>query len=210
MIYRLILMDSKNEKSINKKKNIYTLGLYGMNLRKLKSLANKYDINEIIDIRLNSDKNINPHLTYDMLKEFCISKKIIYKPDKDLAKRFPAKNNSENKGWSNRMFRGYADYMQTKQFTDSINSILYDTKKYNVLLVDSPKLQWESRISLVADALSIRSKNVYNIIDGIVSKHKLTSFAKVSGLKITYPKYKSTSIKRFKSKPKKSKPKSGR
>jgi uncharacterized protein (DUF488 family) len=99
-----------------------------------------------------------------------------------------SKVDSPNKGWRNASFRGYADYMQTPDFEESLNTLIEAAKKEQIAVMCAESLPWRCHRSLIADALLVRGFKVEHIMNNEKSlKHTLTPWIKVEGTKITYP-----------------------
>jgi uncharacterized protein (DUF488 family) len=95
---------------------------------------------------------------------------------------------SENTGWSNPSFRGYADYMQTTEFGDSLAGIIESAKHKRIVLMCAEAVPSRCHRSLIADALTVRGIPVEELTSATdVQPHVLTSFARVRGIRITYP-----------------------
>ena len=91
-------------------------------------------------------------------------------------------------GWRNASFRGYADYMQTPEFEKGIERLLNLAKHKTCAIMCAEAVPWRCHRSLIADALTVRKIPVLHIASKTSApQHKLTPFAKVRGLKITYP-----------------------
>ncbi len=98
------------------------------------------------------------------------------------------KKDSLNLGWRNASFRGFADYMQTTQFQESLEELIDLAKKSRVVVMCAELLPWRCHRSLIADALFIRGFEVRHIVDEEkVIVHTLTPWAKVEGTELTYP-----------------------
>jgi len=100
------------------------------------------------------------------------------------------KPDSINVGWRNVSFRGYADYMQTEAFwsgIDRLSSLTSDTNG-EVAIMCAEAVPWRCHRSLISDALTVRGWEVAHITGRAQpSPHSLTSFARVSNSRITYP-----------------------
>ncbi len=85
-------------------------------------------------------------------------------------------------------FRGYADYMQTKEFTDNLLKIIALARENCLALMCAEALPWRCHRSLISDALVVRHVKVLHIIskDSTIT-HELTEFANAEGNQITYP-----------------------
>jgi uncharacterized protein (DUF488 family) len=96
--------------------------------------------------------------------------------------------NSLNGGWNNASFRGFADYMQTAEFDQSLQHLMNITKREQVILMCAEKLPWRCHRSLVSDALLVRGFKIEHIIDANTRYvHHITPFASISETTITYP-----------------------
>lgn len=99
-----------------------------------------------------------------------------------------AKRDSVNQGWRNASFRGYADYMLTPEFEQSLTELIRLTKRERVALMCAEAVPWRCHRSLIADALLVRGIRVEDIMSpGRRRVHTLTPFAKVRSVTITYP-----------------------
>lgn len=99
-----------------------------------------------------------------------------------------ARHDSVNVGWRNASFRGYADYMQTPEFQESLNELVRLVKHDRLALMCAEAVPWRCHRSLIGDALLIRGIRTEDIMSPARRyAHILTSFAKVRGTTITYP-----------------------
>ena len=99
-----------------------------------------------------------------------------------------AKRDSLNLGWRNASFRGYADYMQTPEFEQSLEELIRLAKKERIAIMCAEAAPWRCHRSLIADALLVRGIRAEDITSPTRRRvHTLTPFAKVRGTVITYP-----------------------
>ncbi len=95
---------------------------------------------------------------------------------------------SVNMGWHNASFRGFADYMQTPEFEQALAELMELARRERLALMCAEAVPWRCHRSLIADALLVRGLRVEHITSLAASRpHKLTPFAKVSGLRLIYP-----------------------
>ena len=79
--------------------------------------------------------------------------------------------------------------MQTTQFQENPARLIDIIKDKPTAIMCAEALPWRCHRSLIGDALLIRNIEAIDIINEKTSKpHLLTSFAKVEGNKIVYPK----------------------
>jgi uncharacterized protein (DUF488 family) len=99
-----------------------------------------------------------------------------------------AKRDSLNLGWRNASFRGYADYMQTPEFAQSLEELIRLANQAPIVLMCAEAVPWRCHRSLIADALLVRGIRTEDIMSATRRQvHALTPFAKVRGAAITYP-----------------------
>ena len=99
-----------------------------------------------------------------------------------------AKRDSLNLGWRNASFRGYADYMQTPGFKQSLEEVIQLANQERIVLMCAEAVPWRCHRSLIADALLVRGIRTEDILSATRRQvHTLTPFAKVRGTAITYP-----------------------
>ena len=178
------------------KHSIYTFGILGSKADKLLSIIKRYNIKEVVDVRFNPETSDNSELEKDNLAGILENSKVKYTHSVDLSSKYKnAKSLMMNSGWKNHMFKTYADYMQTPDFVNGLNKLIVKLKDHNLLIICNERLPTECHRYLIADALFIRHKVVYHLLDEYTpKKHILTKFAKVSGLRIFYPVYKTNKV----------------
>ena len=168
---------------------IYAIGYSNFSISKFIELLKSHSVSMIVDVRSILKSRHQPDFNEDVLEETLKRNGIKYFHFKDLGGlRNPSKE-SVNIGWENESFRGFADYMQTRKFASTVIKLIQMSKKDKIALMCAEGNPFRCHRSLIADALTVRGRKVYNI-SGMNSsnEHKLTWFAKVKGTKITYPK----------------------
>lgn len=99
-----------------------------------------------------------------------------------------ARHDSVNVGWRNASFRGYADYMQTPAFEQSLDDLIQWASQEQIVLMCAEAVPWRCHRSLIGDALLVRDIRTEDIMSPTRRQvHRLTPFAKVRGDRITYP-----------------------
>ncbi|MFA5074774.1 MAG: DUF488 domain-containing protein [Candidatus Babeliales bacterium] len=175
-----------------KKFKIFTIGHSTYDIKTFKKILKKYNIKQIIDIRSIPYSKHNPQFNFDTFSKTLRNSKFGYRHLKILGGLRYAKKDSINDAWINKSFRGFADYMQTKEFENGLKTLIKIAKRKRVAIMCSEILPWRCHRSLIGDALLIRGfdvKDIYNI--KTCKPHEITKWAKVNGMQITYPKNKS-------------------
>ncbi|MEO7364566.1 MAG: DUF488 domain-containing protein [Candidatus Saccharimonadales bacterium] len=172
---------------------IYTIGHSTRTIEDFTDLLDSQDIKQLIDIRTIPKSRHNPQYGNENLEKSLSAVGIDYIYLKKLGGLRPKIKNSENEGWRNLSFRNYADYMQTNEFIDGIESLLKLASQATTAIMCAEAVPWRCHRSLVGDALLVRQVSVTDIISKTnIKEHALTSFAVVNGKKITYPAEKNT------------------
>jgi uncharacterized protein (DUF488 family) len=129
-----------------------------------------------------------PHFAKSALERLLPAHGIAYRHMPELGGLRKPKRDSTNTGWRNVSFRGYADYMQTDEFWQAIDELEELAAGRRVAIMCAEAVPWRCHRSLIADALTVRGDEVRHII-GMQepSLHRMTSFARVQGGKVTYP-----------------------
>ncbi|MCS0580588.1 DUF488 domain-containing protein [Massilia pinisoli] len=142
----------------------------------------------LLDIRTVPKSRHNPQFGQDQLAQSLADAGIEYRYLPGLGGLRRPRKDSPNAGWRNTSFRGYADYMQTEEFAANVDTVIALGRDRPCALMCAEAVPWRCHRSLVADALLVRGVPVDDIIDARQRRpHKLTPFARVDGLRITYP-----------------------
>ena len=146
----------------------------------------------LADVRRYPASRRHPHFNAGALAENLPAAGIRYVPSQALGGRRDALPIAEspNTGWRVEGFRGYADYMQTSEFTCALDELMSLAAAEPTAIMCAEALHWRCHRSLIADALLARGWNVLHITGpdpASVTPHALRDFAKVDGETITYP-----------------------
>ncbi|MGH9725040.1 MAG: DUF488 family protein, N3 subclade, partial [Candidatus Acidiferrales bacterium] len=140
------------------------------------------------DIRSIPRSRHNPQFNGDTLGPALRSEGLAYTHLKKLGGLRHAKADSINTAWRNKSFRGFADYMQTREFAAGLVRALKLARSKTCALMCAEAVPWRCHRSLVADALLARGYAVRDILSASRAQpHKLTPFARVRGTQVTYP-----------------------
>jgi uncharacterized protein (DUF488 family) len=169
---------------------VLTIGHSTRTLEEFIELLETYRINLVIDVRTVPHSRYNPQFNKEAMPANLRHSNIKYIHIPDIGGLRRPKPDSVNLAWKNTGFRGYADYMQTKEFTDSLLKIVALAKENRLVLMCAEALPWRCHRNLISDALLVRHIGVDHIISKTsIIKHKLNESAHVEGTKITYPLY---------------------
>jgi len=168
---------------------IYTIGHSTRSAGEFAQILHAYRIELIADIRTIPRSRHNPQYDQHTLDRLLANEGIEYVHLAALGGLRHRQKGSPNTGWRNASFRGYADYMQTQEFARAIDDLIARASRKTTALLCAEAVPWRCHRSLVGDALVVRHVDVQDILDEKHARpHQLTPWARVEGLKITYPK----------------------
>ena len=167
---------------------IFTIGHSNHPIEEFIRLLQAHGVQRVVDIRTIPRSRHNPQFNADALPESLHAVGIDYTPMKELGGLRHTTRESINTGWKNASFRGFADYMQTPEFSAAIESLIKIAAGKPTAIMCAEAVPWRCHRSLVADALLARGVDVQHILSATrAQSHAITPFARVRGLEITYP-----------------------
>jgi len=167
---------------------IFTIGHSTRGLDEFVALLQHYGIEQLVDIRTVPRSRHNPQFTKDALAPALRNRGIGYRHLKELGGLRHPRSDSPNAGWQNASFRGFADYMQTREFVQALDNLVEISHEKPTAIMCAEAVPWRCHRSLIGDALLVRGIEVRDIFSpSSIKLHSLTSFAKVDGTAITYP-----------------------
>jgi len=167
---------------------VFTVGHSTRAIEDFVALLRRYGITELIDVRTVPRSRHNPQFNRETLPHTLSAAEIAYRHMASLGGLRHAVQDSLNGGWRLASFRGFADYMQTPEFQAAIAQLIECAKTRQVAIMCAEAVPWRCHRSLIADALVIRGVRVEDILTmDRQQPHRLTPFARVDGLRITYP-----------------------
>jgi uncharacterized protein (DUF488 family) len=170
-------------------KTIYTIGHSTRASDEFLSIVRAFGIGLVADIRTIPRSRRNPQYDQESLKRFLAEHNLGYVHLAALGGLRRPRKDSPNIGWVNESFRGYADYMQTAEFEKAVEDLVARAAETQTVIMCAEAVPWRCHRSLVGDALLAREMQVEHIMSETIAKpHKLTAWARVEGLYITYPK----------------------
>ena len=168
---------------------VYTIGHSTRPQSELIALLQRYNVATLADVRTIPRSRHNPQFNMDALAAALPESGIGYIHLASLGGlRHGMGTTSPNQGWRNESFRGYADYMQTPAFANGLEELRQLAAAGPIAVMCAEAVPWRCHRSLIADALLVRgvvAKEIQSL--SRTSPHKLTPFAHVDGLCLTYP-----------------------
>ncbi len=167
---------------------VFTVGHSTRTIDAFVHLLKAHGIQHVIDVRSIPRSRHNPQFNRDQLPAALQRFRIHYSHMPGLGGRRHARRDSTNTGWRNVSFRGYADYMETPAFKDSLDRCIALAHEQRIVLMCAEALPWRCHRSLIADALLARGIEVSDITNATHARpYSLTSWARISGGDLTYP-----------------------
>ena len=167
---------------------VFTIGHSTRPIDEFINLLTAHGVRRLIDVRTIPQSRHNPQFGREQLSASLESAGIHYTHMPGLGGLRRPRKDSINTGWRNASFRGYADYMQTVEFEGSLNRCIELASAEQVALMCAESVPWRCHRSLIADALLARGIDVREITSATETRpHALTPWARVEGMKVTYP-----------------------
>ncbi len=167
---------------------VFTIGHSTRPIEAFIRLLEAHGVQRVVDVRTIPRSRHNPQFNRDQLSPALHRASIRYRYMPGLGGLRHARPDSANTGWRNPSFRGYADYMQTPEFDDSVARCIELAKRERIVLMCAEAVPWRCHRSLIADALLVREIEASEITSGIRTRpHSLTPWARVHGTQVTYP-----------------------
>jgi uncharacterized protein (DUF488 family) len=167
---------------------VFTIGHSTRTLEEFIQLLKTCGVALVVDVRTVPRSRHNPQFNKETLPGSLKPEGVRYIHMPEIGGLRRPKRDSVNLAWKSLSFRGYADYMQTREFTDNLLKIIALARENCLALMCAEALPWRCHRSLVSDALVVRHVKVQHIISATSCiSHELNETAHVEGTKITYP-----------------------
>ncbi|MBP9855412.1 MAG: DUF488 domain-containing protein [Candidatus Omnitrophica bacterium] len=176
-------MKGKNPKTV-----IYTIGHSTHPINEFINMLKSFHIRKLIDVRTIPKSGFNPQYNQEALRKSLANEKIDYKHMMGLGGLRHANKDSINLGWRNASFRGYADYMQTEEFEDSLQELIKEAHKKTVAIMCAEAVPWRCHRSLISDSVLLNGLDVRDIMGSQKENiHKMNPMVKIDKGKVCYP-----------------------
>lgn len=167
---------------------ILTVGHSTRPIEEFIELLREHGVRTLVDVRTVPKSRHNPQFNREELPKSLERAQIGYLHLPELGGLRRARKDSQNTGWRNLSFRGFADYMQTPEFARGLETLMKLGAGETVAIMCAEAVPWRCHRSLIADALVARDIPVEEIAGGGSTRaHKLTPFARVKGSRVSYP-----------------------
>jgi uncharacterized protein (DUF488 family) len=122
-----------------------------------------HGIELVADVRRFPASRRHPHFSRENLERDLGIAAIAYHWMPSLGGRRAPRRDSANTGWRVAAFRGYADYMETREFADALAELLDLAHGARAAIMCAESLWWQCHRRLIADALVALGYGVQHI-----------------------------------------------
>jgi uncharacterized protein (DUF488 family) len=144
-------------------------------------------IRRLVDVRTAPGSRLHPQFGRDELARSLEVVGIAYVWRKDLGGWRTPRADSPHTAIRNRSFRGYADHMDTEEFTSALSWLIETSAEVPTAFLCSESLWWRCHRRMIADALIVRGVEVRHLMDGGREEpHRLHPAARVAGERLIY------------------------
>ena len=158
---------------------VLTIGHSTRTLAEFIGLLQAHDVTRVVDVRTVPRSRHNPPFNKDSLPDSLKKAGLRYVHMPGLGGLRHTKRDSLNLGWRNASFRGYADYMQTPEFAESLEELIQLANQGRIALMCAEAVPWRCHRSLIADALTVRNIRTEEIMSPTRRRiHTLTPLPK--------------------------------
>ena len=148
---------------------------------------NAHEIKALVDIRRFPGSRKYPHFKKEALEISLPKNGISYHHFEKLGGRRTAKSDSVNQVWRHPSFRGYADYMETDDFKNTVEELKSIAKVKRTAIMCSEAVWWSCHRAMVSDYLKAQGWQVLHIMaPNKTTEHPYTKPAKIEGGKLVY------------------------
>jgi uncharacterized protein (DUF488 family) len=174
---------------------VWTIGHSTRPLETFQAMLAHYQIEAVADVRRFPGSRRQPQYALAPLGSALAAGGVAYQWIETLGGRRRPLPDSPNSVWRNASFRGYADYIATKEFAEGLNELLEVCARLRTALMCAEAVWWRCHRALIADVLCVRGIKVVHILDEThAAAHPYTSPARIFQGRLTYVAAEGTSL----------------
>ena len=166
---------------------IWTVGHSNVPFEALLDALRSADIQLLFDVRMYPRSRRHPQFNQERLSQSLSEAGIEYRHMPSLGGRREPEADSVNLGLRDEGFRGFADYMQTREFDQAVAELAGAAAETRAAIMCAESVPWKCHRSLISDALTARGVVVTHIIGSQHREHTLTPAVHLEGSRVTYP-----------------------
>jgi uncharacterized protein (DUF488 family) len=154
---------------------------------KFVGILKAHDVERVLDVRRFPVSRKWPHFDAESLAASLPGAGIEYVGMPELGGRRKPSPDSPHTAWRTDAFRGYADFMDTPEFAESLARVVRLARERRSSLMCAEALPWRCHRSVLADALLARGWEVHEIVNEKDARlRKLPGFARIQGDRVIY------------------------
>ncbi|MGB9630349.1 MAG: DUF488 family protein, partial [Thermodesulfobacteriota bacterium] len=156
---------------------IFTIGHSTRSLETFIQILKAYQVKVLVDVRKIPRSKHNPQFNQESFPQKLNDAGLKYLHMPRLGGFRRPKPDSRNLAWRSPGFRGFADYMESREFEENLEELIRIANQQRVSIMCAEALPWRCHRSLLSDALMIRGFRVEHILSLTQSQpHRLHSF----------------------------------
>ena len=172
---------------MTKKLSIWTIGHSTLALADFVERLESFQIQILVDVRSFPGSRRYPQFNKENLAQSLSAAEVQYLHFQELGGRRRARPDSQNVAWRNESFRGYADYMETEDFTQGISRLQGVAREQRTAIMCSEAVWWRCHRSMISDYLKAHGVEVIHIMaPGKSEEHPFTSAARIVNGQLSY------------------------
>ena len=166
---------------------LWTIGHSTLPIERFIEAIESFEIKVLADVRSFPGSRRYPQFNREKLSVSLADAGIEYQHFPELGGRRNARPDSLNMAWRNKMFRGYADYMETDEFRLGIARLVEVARARRTAIMCAEAVWWRCHRSLIADYLKANDVEVIHIMaEGKSQRHPFTSAARIVNAELSY------------------------
>ena len=166
---------------------VWTIGHSTLPIDEFIGRLAQHRIETLADVRRFPGSRKHPQFNADALARSLQENKIRYVALPELGGRRRARPDSRNVAWRNESFRGYADYMETREFRAGLRRLVELLEDRRTAIMCAEGLWWRCHRALISDVLKAEGFDVRHVMpDGKVVAHPYSSAAMVVDGRLSY------------------------
>lgn len=172
---------------LENKLELWTVGHSTRSMEEFLEALNSFEIKVLADVRSFPGSRRYPQFNREQLKASLAAAGIEYQHFPELGGRRRVRPDSHNMAWRNKMFRGYADYMETDEFRAGMARLLEVARARPTAFMCAEAVWWRCHRSLISDYLKAKGVEVMHIMaPGKSEAHPFTSAARIVNGELSY------------------------
>lgn len=167
---------------------IWTIGHSTRTIEEFVRALQAHGISLVADVRLLPGSKRYSQFNKERLAKSLIDHAIEYEHFPELGGRRKPRRDSRNTAWRNEAFRGYADHMETAEFSEGIARLQEIAERNGaVAIMCAEAVWWRCHRSLIADYLKAQGAEIIHIMNAKKTEpHPFTSAARFVDGKLNY------------------------